>query len=135
MRATCGTVSPRNASGPTAAVAAPHRSVTATAPRNRVRPRLSPSALPVSSPRAAVLSARASPSAIRAPTSRNGPTWASTDSSRPASEPTIQCRNRSNVAGSSSSRIPDSEPSTATTAAPASTMRSGDATRPDAPMR
>ncbi|CAM5448106.1 hypothetical protein SNARM312S_01747 [Streptomyces narbonensis] len=71
-RATCGTASPTKPIGPAAAVAAPHRSITATAPRARVRPTFTPRARPIWSPMARALSEGARTRAMTRPAPMKG---------------------------------------------------------------
>src|SRR5690606_36410874 len=99
-RATCGTMRPTNAIGPAAAVAAPHRSITATPTSTRVRPTWAPGERARSSPSATLLRGRATTTASTSPARTNGAIVAAVSAVRPASEPAVQKRRRSNAAGS-----------------------------------
>ncbi|GAA3506558.1 hypothetical protein GCM10019016_136730 [Streptomyces prasinosporus] len=99
-RTTCGTIRPTKTIGPHAAVAAPLSIVATSMDSARVRLRSAPSALAVSSPMAMAFSGRASSSASRLPTTRNGTTCMTASSLPEASEPTVQKRIRPRAASS-----------------------------------
>ncbi|MND53221.1 hypothetical protein D3C80_442530 [compost metagenome] len=134
QRTTCGTINPTKPTGPAAAVPAPARSVTAMSVSVRARRMLAPSERARSSPSATAFSEREATSAISSPSPINGATVNTTSMFLPATDPMDQNRMESKACGSSSVIAEPIPPSTADSATPASTRRTGVApSRPAAP--